>query len=377
MNAKVPSFVSRYRDPRSQEGMRCFKIYPGQVDKGNHSGGLSHHGHDCSGRNQGSFNKSGGGFLGRSAPGLSRTGNIGGLSTALQNAADKPLMPGMMIDEADEFVTGHQNKHKRPGEPNMQGVPKRRRCMSPLLRNRPPSPVVNNHVGGKGSPAPAIQSPADMPKPAAINKHPSLHNILPTENAENYDDDDDEEHLCTEEFLSDSDDFESLSQDSLNSLLSTANSTENGDPDCFDSNNSNLFIGRSKPPGDLGNCFNNGTAAFSHKMRRLRPCRSYEEVNVELKRRIMKEIRKPGRTFCGSMKPELSVRGDEGKTKQEYETIFSLLKDVQGNLQARLHFLQNVIKEAARFKKRMLIEQLEEFLEEIHKANQVNHVNSS
>ncbi|XP_069614984.1 integrator complex subunit 6 [Ranitomeya imitator] len=263
---------------------------------------------------------------------------------------------GMMIDEADEFVTGHQNKHKRPGEPNMQGVPKRRRCMSPLLRNRPPSPVVNNHVGGKGSPAPAIQSPADMPKPAAINKHPSLHNILPTENAENYDDDDDEEHLCTEEFLSDSDDFESLSQDSLNSLLSTANSTENGDPDCFDSNNSNLFIGRSKPPGDLGNCFNNGTAAFSHKMRRLRPCRSYEEVNVELKRRIMKEIRKPGR---------------------KYETIFSLLKDVQGNLQARLHFLQNVIKEAARFKKRMLIEQLEEFLEEIHKANQVNHVNSS
>ncbi|CAJ0965035.1 unnamed protein product [Ranitomeya imitator] len=42
---------------RSQEGMRCFKIYSGQVDKGDHSGGLSHHGHDGSGRNQGSFNK--------------------------------------------------------------------------------------------------------------------------------------------------------------------------------------------------------------------------------------------------------------------------------------------------------------------------------
>ncbi|XP_073439415.1 integrator complex subunit 6 [Dendrobates tinctorius] len=259
---------------------------------------------------------------------------------------------GMMIDEADEFVTGHQNKHKRPGEPNMLGVPKRRRCMSPLLRNRPPSPVVNNHVGGKGSPAPTIQSSPDMPKPGAINKHPSLHNILPTENAENHV----EDQLSTDEFLDNSDQFETLSQVSLNSLQNAIDSTENGDPDCFDSNNSDLFVENSKPPGDLGNCVGHDTAAFSHKMRRLRPCRSYEEVNVELKRRIMKEIRKPGR---------------------KYETIFSLLKDVQGNLQTRLHFLQNVIKEAARFKKRMLIEQLEELLEEIHKANQVNHVNSS
>uniref|UniRef100_A0A8C6LLP7 Integrator complex subunit 6 n=1 Tax=Nothobranchius furzeri TaxID=105023 RepID=A0A8C6LLP7_NOTFU len=44
---------------------------------------------------------------------------------------------GMMIDEADEFVTGPQNKGKRPGDNNINmpgGGPKRRRCMSPLLR---------------------------------------------------------------------------------------------------------------------------------------------------------------------------------------------------------------------------------------------------
>uniref|UniRef100_A0A4W6EK25 Integrator complex subunit 6 n=1 Tax=Lates calcarifer TaxID=8187 RepID=A0A4W6EK25_LATCA len=43
---------------------------------------------------------------------------------------------GMMIDEADEFVTSPQNKGKRPGDSNnMQGGgPKRRRCLSPLLR---------------------------------------------------------------------------------------------------------------------------------------------------------------------------------------------------------------------------------------------------
>lgn len=43
---------------------------------------------------------------------------------------------GMMIDEADEFVTGPQSKGKRPGDSNSTGGggPKRRRCMSPLLR---------------------------------------------------------------------------------------------------------------------------------------------------------------------------------------------------------------------------------------------------
>lgn len=42
----------------------------------------------------------------------------------------------MMIDEADEFVTGPQSKGKRPGDGNNApgGGPKRRRCMSPLLR---------------------------------------------------------------------------------------------------------------------------------------------------------------------------------------------------------------------------------------------------
>lgn len=54
-----------------------------------------------------------------------------------------------MIDEADEFVTGPQNKGKRPGsDSNMHGVggggPKRRRCMSPLLRpGRAYSPPVS------------------------------------------------------------------------------------------------------------------------------------------------------------------------------------------------------------------------------------------
>lgn len=84
------------------------------------------------------------------------------------------LLQGMMIDEADEFVAGPQNKHKRPGEPNMQGIPKRRRCMSPLLRGRQQNPIVNNHIGGKGPPVPMTQAQPDLIKPLPLHKSKSL-----------------------------------------------------------------------------------------------------------------------------------------------------------------------------------------------------------
>lgn len=60
-----------------------------------------------------------------------------------------------MIDEADEFVAGPQNKIKRPGELNTPASLKRRRSMSPLLRRPQSPPVVANHVGGKGPPSAA------------------------------------------------------------------------------------------------------------------------------------------------------------------------------------------------------------------------------
>lgn len=56
-----------------------------------------------------------------------------------------------MIDEADEFVAGPQNKKRgNTGDPNLGVVPKRRRSMSPLLRRPPTPPAVPNHVLGKG-----------------------------------------------------------------------------------------------------------------------------------------------------------------------------------------------------------------------------------
>lgn len=58
----------------------------------------------------------------------------------------------MMIDEADEFVAGPQNKKRsHSGDPSSGASMKRRRSMSPLLR-RPQTPplTTNNLLGGKG-----------------------------------------------------------------------------------------------------------------------------------------------------------------------------------------------------------------------------------
>uniref|UniRef100_A0A674BKF8 Integrator complex subunit 6 n=1 Tax=Salmo trutta TaxID=8032 RepID=A0A674BKF8_SALTR len=164
---------------------------------------------------------------------------------------------GMMIDEADEFVTGPQNKGKRPGsDSNMHGIggggPKRRRCMSPLLRpGRAYSPPV---------------SPAASPfRPPLTGKTLTHTNSVPLLSV----------YLCCHQQFS-------------------------------------LCL----------------TLPFS--------------------------------LFFFFI---------------DYEKIFYFLKQIQGSFDTRLIFLQNIIKEAARFKKRVLIEQLENFLEEIHnRANNMNHL---
>ncbi|MEE6472288.1 hypothetical protein FKM82_009570 [Ascaphus truei] len=234
---------------------------------------------------------------------------------------------GMMIDEADEFVSGHQNKHKRPGEPSMQGIPKRKRCMSPLLRCRPQTPpVINNHIGGKDPPAPVTQELPDLTKPIAIHKNIGLsNNISANDVMENHV----EDQLPADVFTIKSEPTEMLSHASFNSLDEAANYSEDSDPGDFRSNDiADEFLENAKDSAELHSRYENNLSVFRHKTRRLQPCRSYEEVNIELKAQILKEIRKPGR---------------------KYETIFSLLKDVQGSLQTRLVFLENVIKEAARY----------------------------
>ncbi|KFP68521.1 Integrator complex subunit 6, partial [Cariama cristata] len=264
---------------------------------------------------------------------------------------------GMMIDEADEFVSGPQNKHKRPGEPNMQGIPKRRRCMSPLLRGRPQTPpVVNNHIGGKGPPTPITQAQPDLVKPIPIHKTSETNNEVTMDDVvENHVTD----PLSSDVFPNTVDSEFSMSSSPFNSLDRSAAHTEDVGHEHLGNNlNVDGFLENHEESGSKEQSTEENLPMSSpSKGKKTVHCRSSREINIELRAQIMKEIRKPGR---------------------KYERIFSLLKHVQGSLQTRLIFLQNVIKEASRFKKRMLIEQLESFLEEIHRrSNQVNHINSS
>ncbi|XP_054069266.1 integrator complex subunit 6 isoform X2 [Rissa tridactyla] len=264
---------------------------------------------------------------------------------------------GMMIDEADEFVSGPQNKHKRPGEPNMQGIPKRRRCMSPLLRGRPQSPpVVNNHIGGKGPPIPITQAQPDLVKPIPIHKTSETNNEVTMDDVvENHVTD----PLSSDVFPNTVDSEFSMSSSPFNSLDRPAAHTEDVGHEHLGNNlNVDGFLENHEESGSKEQSTEENLPMSSpSKGKKPVHCRSTREINIEIRAQIMKEIRKPGR---------------------KYERIFFLLKHVQGSLQTRLIFLQNVIKEASRFKKRMLIEQLESFLEEIHRrSNQVNHINSS
>lgn len=84
----------------------------------------------------------------------------------------------------------------------------------------------------------------------------------------------------------------------------------------------------------------------------------FEGNNEVIKIKVMKEVRKPGRN---------------------YEKIFSLLEEIQGPVEVQKYFIEFAIKEATRFKKRVLIQHLERILEEIEFSslpNRINHVNS-
>uniref|UniRef100_A0A8C1XN96 Integrator complex subunit 6 n=1 Tax=Cyprinus carpio TaxID=7962 RepID=A0A8C1XN96_CYPCA len=228
----------------------------------------------------------------------------------------------MMVDEADEFVTGTQGKGKRPGEsssPAGGGAPKRRRCMSPLLR-----------LG-------RAYTPPKTPPRTPDNDDTELGNHINNHLESNRNSDKEPSPAPESELIQQSD----LLQ------LDEVENQENRVQENGQSSDSEFSLGsegeEEAPCRYPSPC----------QLKKIRNQES-QELNSELRVLITKEIRKPGR---------------------RYEKIFYLLKQIQGSLETRLIFLQSIIKEAARFKKRVLIEQLENFLEEIHlRANSMNHL---
>ncbi|XP_014456841.1 integrator complex subunit 6-like isoform X1 [Alligator mississippiensis] len=271
---------------------------------------------------------------------------------------------GMMIDEADEFVTGPQNKIKRPGELNTPASLKRRRSMSPLLRRPQSPPATANHVGGKGPPS-ASGSPS-YPNLKATPAHKDANSnaiqdsngekkaencqaldkqidglstqMIPSVPAATVDD-----NLLPNDLDSLHGEFNCLSEDGLDHK-SVTNALVRGP------------INYSLPADDQ-KLMEESTSGPVPNFVKITPS-MLEGNNADIKIKVMKEVRKPGRN---------------------YEKIFTLLEEIQGPIEIQKYFIEFAIKEAARFKKRVLIQHLETILEEIEfnsLPNRVNHVSS-
>uniref|UniRef100_A0A8C6II61 Integrator complex subunit 6 like n=1 Tax=Mus spicilegus TaxID=10103 RepID=A0A8C6II61_MUSSI len=266
---------------------------------------------------------------------------------------------GMMIDEADEFVVGPQNKVKRPGEPNSPMSSKRRRSMSLLLRRAQTAPTVTNHVGGKG-PLSASWFPSCPSLIKHTFGHPDTTVIHDTheEKMENGQSPPDGfllksapaefMNVSGESFISSqldslSDDFTGLRKDGF-----------------IHKPGNNILLGGAKTCSlsvdDQKITMTSALETVPNSMQ-ITPAMA-QGINADIKHQLMKEVRKFGR---------------------KYERIFILLEEVQGPLETKKQFVEFTIKEAARFKRRVLIQYLEKVLEKIdshHLLNNVNHINS-
>ncbi|XP_033259572.2 integrator complex subunit 6-like isoform X5 [Orcinus orca] len=265
---------------------------------------------------------------------------------------------GMMIDEADEFVTGPQNKVKRPGEPSSPLSSKRRRSMSLLLRKPQTPPTVTNHVGGKGPPSASwFPSYPNLIKPTLVHTDVTVtHDVH--EKMENG-------QISPDGFLSKSAAPElmnmagdSIPPDQVDCLSDDFTSLRKDD--LMHNPGSNAVIGGTKNCSvsvDDRKVSVTSALETGPNTSQITPAMA-QGINADIKHQLMKEVRKFGR---------------------KYERIFILLEGVQGPLAVRKQFVEFTIKEAARFKRRVLIQYLEKLLEKIeshHLLNNVNHINS-
>ncbi|XP_025227977.1 integrator complex subunit 6-like isoform X7 [Macaca thibetana thibetana] len=209
---------------------------------------------------------------------------------------------GMMIDEADEFVAGPQNKVKRPGEPSSPMSSKRRRNAT-VIHDGHEEKMENGQITpdgflSKSAPSELINMTGDLMPP---NQLDSL-----------------------------SDDFTSLSRDELIQKPGI-NAFVGGAKNC------SLSVDDQKDPvaSTLGTMPN--TLQITPAMA--------QGINADIKHQLMKEVRKFGR---------------------KYERIFILLEEVQGPLEMKKQFVEFTIKEAARFKRRVLIQYLEKRHYKVH-----------
>ncbi|XP_006877502.1 PREDICTED: protein DDX26B-like [Chrysochloris asiatica] len=267
---------------------------------------------------------------------------------------------GMMIDEADEFVAGPQNKVKRPGEPNSPMSSKRRRSMSLLLRKpQLPPPTVTNHVGRKGSVSASwFPSSPNLIKSTLVHTDATVTHDFHEEEMENG-------QTTPDGFLS-----KSVPPKLMNMTIDGTPPNKLESPsDDFTCLRKDGLIHKPSSNALVGGTVNCNVSIDGPKvtaMATLVPVPNTFQVtpamaqgiNADIKHQLMKEVRKFGR---------------------KYERIFILLEEVKGPLEVKKQFVEFTIKEAARFKRRVLIQYLEKVLEKMnshHLLNKVNHINN-
>ncbi|KAM9181377.1 integrator complex subunit 6-like isoform 6-T6 [Dugong dugon] len=209
---------------------------------------------------------------------------------------------GMMIDEADEFVAGPQNKVKRPGEPNSPLSSKRRRNAT-VIHDCHEEGMENGQTAPDGFLSKSV--PPKLVNMAGDDIPPNRLDSL-------------------------SDDFACFRKDGLIHKPGS-NALGGGTVNCSLSIDSPKVTAMSA----LGTVAN--TLQITPAMA--------QGINADIKHQLMKEVRKFGR---------------------KYERIFILLEEVQGPLEVKKQFVEFTIKEAARFKRRVLIQYLENRHYKVH-----------
>ncbi|TDH07910.1 hypothetical protein EPR50_G00111960 [Perca flavescens] len=254
---------------------------------------------------------------------------------------------GMMIDEADEFVAGPQSKKRgNSSDSNSSTTMKRRRSMSPLLRRPQTPPASTNHVVAGKSPV-AVQGQQNLLKPIPQHKGVDDNNAVVTES----NGDGVFEPELGEVSPAETDPVaESPSPLSLEEKAGPEAADQGEDMDVTEERLVEDSLDEQPPEEEKHNC------------ERLSPQSQLDDAEAEpalletiviapldgsqaeLKSQVIKEVRKPGRN---------------------YEAILCLLQQVKGPVDVQRYFIQHAIKEAIRFKKRVLIQQLETSLAEL------------
>ncbi|KAM6923892.1 integrator complex subunit 6 [Xenentodon cancila] len=244
---------------------------------------------------------------------------------------------GMMIDEADEFVAGPQNKKRgNTSDSCSNSTMKRRRSMSPLLR-RPQTPSGNNnHVIAGKSPVGVQGQQNPLKTSSQLKESDAVSMVVAESNGDSIC-----EHESGEIWPPETEP-EAGSPTSVSIEEKAVEAVQEEDVSTAEDRIADHL--EEQPLEKNNNC--EGLSPQSDVEEPDADSVELEAIFIapldgsqaELRSRVIKEVRKPGRN---------------------YKAIISLLQQVKGPVNVQKYFIQQCIKEAARFKKRVLIQQLE------------------